>query len=525
MRPLFLLWLPDMPLTVSCVRRFRAWRDLDWDVRILLADDVHGCSSLPEVQTKFHPVRVVSPSLAPCRDLPESAVQEDCEEADNSPALALYTTSAPVAAMHDAAFHAYSCYVIPPRVTPVPPLPPPWTLLDSPFPPALPPHWLVTSPHLIPSLAAHDFVMYIKPGMAVDATMLNRAIVDLLQTSAALGACEHDTSFPSSHELLNFHTKPVTGEMREYLVWRLAHGVCGGGDGGEGRRVYDTRVVLHDMRHTGGARVLAQWAAEASASGEDTISLFCMAQVMQVPLLILPGHITTTNSSYCMRRLVRIPASLPPPPPPAFDQGVSAPLPIPRRLHLLWLGDAPLPAYCTDNYARWKQLMPHWEVMLWRDADLALFPDTVQARVAQARKGAQKADILRAFILTKWGGIYIDADMEPRRSLEPLVQLNEPVVLCHELPLTWEYVSNAMIAAAPSHPLILFLAHYLLTRSTLNTPEVHMETGPRILGYAVRHAPNASGKPYCMLPSRAFFFNEQTPDAFAVHKQARTWCE
>jgi mannosyltransferase OCH1-like enzyme len=45
---------------------------------------------------------------------------------------------------------------------------------------------------------------------------------------------------------------------------------------------------------------------------------------------------------------------------------------------------------------------------------------------------AQKADILRLEILYHFGGIYLDTDVEPVKSIAPLYSFSSSMLVCHE---------------------------------------------------------------------------------------------
>lgn len=89
--------------------------------------------------------------------------------------------------------------------------------------------------------------------------------------------------------------------------------------------------------------------------------------------------------------------------------------PIPKKLHLIWVGDMVRPDYVAAHVSLWTALMPEWDIRLWTNADVSRFPDIVQ----KCTKGAQQADIMRLFILYKEGGVYVDTDIVPHRSLSP----------------------------------------------------------------------------------------------------------
>jgi len=167
--------------------------------------------------------------------------------------------------------------------------------------------------------------------------------------------------------------------------------------------------------------------------------------------------------------------------------------------------------------------MPLWEVRVWSNDDITSehFPDRMIELVSRAKKGAQKADIMRYFIVEKYGGVYMDADIIPHRSLEPLImQLPDArSIICHDIPLTWQYIINAFFAAVPNHPL-LQLATQLIYGATINTEDIHMHTGPRLLGEAVSRIADC---PIVMLPSVFFYRNLDFNERFGNHLFAKTW--
>ena len=196
---------------------------------------------------------------------------------------------------------------------------------------------------------------------------------------------------------------------------------------------------------------------------------------------------------------------------------------IPRIAHLIWVGDNPRPNYFDNNVSKWKELMPLWEIRVWTNDDINLqhFPESVIDLLSQVKKGAQKADIMRYFIMEKYGGIYLDSDVTPHRSLEILkTQMpNAKAIICHDLPLTWQYISIGFFAAVPNHPLFK-LTTELVVKSTLNTPDLHMHTGPRLFGEAVSQL---TGHKIVLLPTEYFYRNLDFNERFGHHFYAKEW--
>jgi mannosyltransferase OCH1-like enzyme len=208
---------------------------------------------------------------------------------------------------------------------------------------------------------------------------------------------------------------------------------------------------------------------------------------------------------------------------------------------MIWVGGAPQPVTFHMYAEMWRTLMPDWTIRIWGNADIneEEFPTDAVGLINAVSKGAQKADIMRYFILEKYGGIYVDGDVEPLRSLEPVLSLQKEIVLCHDLPITWPYISIGFIAAAPHHPL-LKLASNKCYHADIQSSSIHFETGPRLFGNAIWETP--SKEPYAVLPPDTFYYNDSNviakqgvilpegysidhtnPHHLGVHHYAKSW--
>ncbi len=225
-----------------------------------------------------------------------------------------------------------------------------------------------------------------------------------------------------------------------------------------------------------------------------------------------------------------------------------SPARIPRLVHVMWIGDRPMPAYVLQHVNDWRRLLRvpaaaplygseaskcaadgTWRVRLWRNEDLheGEFPREVLARAAQARKPAQRVDLLRVFLLRKHGGFYMDADMRALQSLEPLLRRMPwaSALACHFDPIDMDYVTNSMLAATPEHEWMRAMCEEVM-RAPLNTRELDHDTGPGATGRAL-HA----DMDVLVLP-RAFFYPVSWRDpsawydarlSYGSHMYAASW--
>ena len=69
---------------------------------------------------------------------------------------------------------------------------------------------------------------------------------------------------------------------------------------------------------------------------------------------------------------------------------------------------------------------------LWQDGDARALSMINRSAFESASTMAQKADILRLEILYQYGGIYLDTDVEPVKSVAPLYSFSSSMLVCHE---------------------------------------------------------------------------------------------
>ncbi len=171
---------------------------------------------------------------------------------------------------------------------------------------------------------------------------------------------------------------------------------------------------------------------------------------------------------------------------------------IPRKLHLIWIGDSPMSPDAQKNYKTWVRLLgTAWQVRLWTNDDLhnEQFSNEVLNCIQNARHGMQKADILRYQILSKEGGWYFDLDFEPIQSIEPLALLlnGEELILCHEEELRRDLISNGFFACSAGNTYMTAIAAAVLTQplntGALDVGHIVYYTGPYFFNAKLDHAP------------------------------------
>lgn len=132
---------------------------------------------------------------------------------------------------------------------------------------------------------------------------------------------------------------------------------------------------------------------------------------------------------------------------------------IPKIIHQIWLGPNLPPSYFHDFQARWKSLHPDWEYHLWSESELEALQLDNWDLVEKSQNWAEKADIIRCDLLDKFGGVYLDVDMEPCHSINELHEkydfyagLEHPHKIATTNNRVW--VGISIMASRPGHAIM-----------------------------------------------------------------------
>lgn len=144
---------------------------------------------------------------------------------------------------------------------------------------------------------------------------------------------------------------------------------------------------------------------------------------------------------------------------------------IPAHLHQIWIGPSQAPMRWMRT---WRDAHPDWEYTLWDERAikrLRLQNVKLFRRLCDIGRFDGASDVVRAEVLLRHGGVYVDADSECLRPLDgaPFLQasffaVEDPVieagwVIVRELLGDVDYlVAGGFMGAEPEHPI---LRHYV----------------------------------------------------------------
>lgn len=94
---------------------------------------------------------------------------------------------------------------------------------------------------------------------------------------------------------------------------------------------------------------------------------------------------------------------------------------IPKKIHYMWLGRKELPAKLQRCIDSWKKYCPDYEIIRWDEDNYDVEKHEYMRDAYRAGAYGFVPDYARLDILYHHGGIYMDTDVEVRRSLDSLL--------------------------------------------------------------------------------------------------------
>ena len=111
-----------------------------------------------------------------------------------------------------------------------------------------------------------------------------------------------------------------------------------------------------------------------------------------------------------------------------FCSGISDGLPIledkpliPKKIHYMWLGKKLIPDNLQRCIDSWKRYCPDYEIIRWDESNYDISKNRYMEQAYEAGAYGFVPDYARLDILYKYGGIYMDTDVEVIRSLDDML--------------------------------------------------------------------------------------------------------
>lgn len=208
---------------------------------------------------------------------------------------------------------------------------------------------------------------------------------------------------------------------------------------------------------------------------------------------------------------------------------------IPKIVHYIWFGGNPYSDKIQKCIDSWHKFLPDYEFKLWNEETFDLENSCDFVRQAYAnKKWAFVSDYVRVWALNKYGGIYLDTDVEVRKHLDHFLD-NRMVLGVDELGHL-----TAFMASEPNHPLwetILDKYHsmqFVNPDGSFNMAvnNSYLETELGKYGYKILNKNQNINEGIVIYPDDWFHAADHmsgilniTENTHAIHWHTLTWCD
>lgn len=156
---------------------------------------------------------------------------------------------------------------------------------------------------------------------------------------------------------------------------------------------------------------------------------------------------------------------------------------IPKIIHYCWFGKKTKSPEIIECISSWKKFFKGWEIIEWNEDNFDLSKYTYALDAYKCKKWAFVSDVVRLDVLEKYGGIYLDVDVEFIRTL-PCNYLNYEGILGFEH--THTIAPGLIFGIEKGSPFVSnILSSYNDERFTINNDGIYKTINTRITDYLI----------------------------------------
>jgi mannosyltransferase OCH1-like enzyme len=125
-----------------------------------------------------------------------------------------------------------------------------------------------------------------------------------------------------------------------------------------------------------------------------------------------------------------------------------------KIIHQIWIGPEAMPQHIQQYCARTKSLFNDYEYKFWHNENIPQMPELCMVqfnRYGAMKKYAFQADILRYYLLNKYGGIYLDVDFVCNKRFDSIINKE---FFCVNPNGRVFHVCNGIFACNPNNPIL-----------------------------------------------------------------------
>ena len=123
---------------------------------------------------------------------------------------------------------------------------------------------------------------------------------------------------------------------------------------------------------------------------------------------------------------------------------------IPKIIHYCWFGKKEKPNVVKKCIDSWHKYLPDYQIIEWNEENFDFKTNKYAKEAYEEGKFAFVSDVVRVEVLYKYGGIYMDTDVEVFKSFNDILNVEACILGFEEK----NYVATSFIASIPEHSLI-----------------------------------------------------------------------
>ena len=186
---------------------------------------------------------------------------------------------------------------------------------------------------------------------------------------------------------------------------------------------------------------------------------------------------------------------------------------IPKILHHIWLGKAPIPPEYLQWKDNWRQLHPEWAYILWSDNDVTHLDQLLK----RCKSLSSRSNVVRLWVIKEFGGVYADMDFNWNKNINSFLTNNAFAAREDDY-----YFCNAFFGAIPNHEWII--NQFEALDSVVDNPP---PWGPTLMTNL-----SQGQNDLCILPTEfvyPYYYTEKYQEAhrfknaYLVHHWNKTW--
>lgn len=204
---------------------------------------------------------------------------------------------------------------------------------------------------------------------------------------------------------------------------------------------------------------------------------------------------------------------------------------IPKVIHYCWFGRNPKSSLIKKCIKSWKEKCPDYEIVEWNETNFDINCCEYVKQAYEQKKWAYVSDYARFYILNKYGGIYVDTDVQFLKPLDDLLSTKFLGFAREDL------VATGLIMASSKNDWFCqdVLATYENDHFEINSDPTKMYSiGKRTAKILEKNGLIYNGeeqgvRDYTIYPEYYFnstkgeFFQKADTRAYTIHHYAATW--